>query len=275
MRINISNGWKSVKDQFYVVIILFLYQLLSGYFLYRLVKSAVVPLFLRYPDPPPNELSQILFYVEGQLSLTNNQTVHSFLWMLLAMLLLRMIVTPLIHAGILYGLHQERLGERGLFFFEGIRKLWKPMALLYWIEIGLVLAPAYWLIPKLYNMALTAVISPSTWLQAVPYVLAWCVYRYIIHQLILYMQFSAIGRAGIISSIMICLRYMISVIGISLILGLSCLLLFSLFTGVSLWWTGLLGLIVQQAYHFISCLFKLWGVTAQFDLWYTKKFKSS
>ncbi|MGF7050134.1 hypothetical protein J2T13_004657 [Paenibacillus sp. DS2015] len=273
MRNNIANGWKSVKDQFYVVIILFLYQLICGYFLYRLVQSAVVPLFLRYPDPPPNELSKILFYVEGQLSLTNNETVHSYLWILLGMLLLRMILTPLIHAGILYGLHKERVGEPGLFFFKGIQQLWKPMALLYWIEIGLVLIPAYWVIPKLYDIGLTGFLSPSIWIQAVPYMLAWYVYRYIIHQLILYVQFGVTGRAGILSSIRICLRYTLSVMGISLILGLSCILLFSLFTGMSLWWTGLIGLIIQQAYHFISCLFKLWGITAQFDLWYNKKFR--
>ncbi|OAB34994.1 hypothetical protein PMSD_13465 [Paenibacillus macquariensis subsp. defensor] len=274
MRSNIAQGWKSLKNQFYVVIILFLYHLLFGYFLYRLVNSAVVPLLQRYPDPPPTELSQILFYIEGQLDLTHSSTVHSYLWILLGMLLFRMFITPFIHSGIFYGLHQERKGETGAFFFQGMRRCWKRVMLCYWIETLFVLAPAYWLLPKLYTIAMNGFMSPSTLIQAIPWIVGWFLYRYVIHQIILYMQFGITDDESIFSSTWICLRHVLSVIGISLILGALSLLLFCLFTGLSLFWTGILALILQQAYPLITCLFKMWNITSQFNVWATKLSKN-
>jgi len=274
VRSNIAQGWKSLKNQFYVVIILFLYHLLFGYFLYRLVNSAVVPLLQRYPDPPPTELSQILFYIEGQLDLAHSSTVHNYLWILLGMLLFRMLITPFIHSGIFYGLHQERKGEMGAFFFQGMRRCWKPVMLCYWIETLFVLAPAYWLLPKLYTIAMNGFMSPSTLIQAIPWIVGWFLYRYVIHQIILYMQFGITDDESLFSSTWICLRHVLSVIGISLILGALSLLLFCLFTGLSLFWTGILALILQQAYPLITCLFKMWNITSQFNVWATKLSKN-
>lgn len=273
MRSNIAHGWKSLKNQFYVVIILFLYHLLFGYFLYRLVNSAVVPLLQRYPDPPPNELSQILFYVEGQMDLAHSHTVHNYLWILLGMLLLRMVFTPFIHSGIFYGLHQERKGEMGAFFFQGMKRYWKPVMLFYWIETLLVLIPAYWLVPRLYTISMTGMMSPGILTEAIPWLVGWYIYGYIIHQIVLYMQFGSTGEVSIFSSIWICLRHVLAVIGISLLLGGLNLLLFCLFTGFSLFWTGILALILQQTYPLISCLFKMWNITSQYNLWATKLLK--
>lgn len=39
-----------MKEQFYILILLFIYRLLWGYFLYRFVRSALIPVLLRYPD---------------------------------------------------------------------------------------------------------------------------------------------------------------------------------------------------------------------------------
>ncbi|MHA0858280.1 hypothetical protein [Paenibacillus sp. CMAA1364] len=270
MRTNIVNGWISLKSQFYVVIILFLYQLLFSYFLYRLVNSVVVPLLQRYPDPPPTELSQILFYVEGQLNLTHSQTVHNYMWILLGMLLFRMVLTPFIHSGIFYGLHQERKGESGLHFFQGMRLYAKPIMLFYWIESILVLIPAYWLIPKLYTTILSGFMTPTILFQIIPYVLGWAIYRYVIHQIMLFMQFGITGSADIFSSTKICLRNVLPVIGISLTLGAVSLVFFCLFTGLSLIWSGLITLILQQSYPLISSLFKFWHISSQFDVWYSK-----
>ena len=274
MRTNIANGWISIKNQFYVVIILFLYHLLFSYFLYRLVQSVVVPLLQRYPDPPPTELSHILYYVEGQINLAHSHTVHNYLWILLGMLLFRMLLTPFIHSGIFYELQQERKGEVGIFFFKGMALHWKPVMLFYWCEALLVLLPAYWLVPKLYTLAINSYMSPSLLFHAIPYVLGWGIYRYVIHQLFLFMQFAKIENAGIFTSAWLCLRHALSVVGISLILGFFSLLLFCLFTGISLAWSGLLALILQQAYPLISCVFKMWRISSQYDLWFSKNYKS-
>ncbi|MED5017850.1 hypothetical protein P9847_11100 [Paenibacillus chibensis] len=273
MKTHIASGWKSLKNQFYIVIILFLYQLIWGYFLYRLVHSAVTPLLMRYPDPPPNELSQLLFYFEGKMSLSTSGTVHTYIWILLAMFVLRMLLTPFIHAGIFYGLHREREGEVGLFFFQGMKRHGKVVFLFHLAEWMLIAIPAYWIIPKLYKLLLNGTQLQTLALQVLPYAAAWLLYAYIVHQLVLFMQFGTTGGTGFLAPLWQCLRRALPLIGISLVLGTVALLLFSLCTGVSLIWAGILALILQQGYHFISCVMRIWGISAKYDLWQHHAFK--
>lgn len=71
-----------------------------------------------------------------------------------------MVLTPLIRAGIFYNLHQEAKGERGLFFFTGMRKLWKPVTLFYLVELILTFAPGYWILPKILPILLNGIQEP-------------------------------------------------------------------------------------------------------------------
>ncbi|MEC0242674.1 hypothetical protein P4H66_22945 [Paenibacillus dokdonensis] len=274
MKSHILNGWKSLKNQFYIVIILFLYQLIWGYFLYRLVHSAVVPLLMRYPDPPPNELSQLLYYIEGKMSLSTSGTVHTYIWILISMCALRMLATPFIHAGIFYGLHREREGEIGLYFFQGMKRHGKVVFLFHLAEWILIAAPAYWIVPKIYEILLNGMQLQTLVLQILPYAAAWLLYSYIIHQLNLFMQFGKIGGTGLLSPLWHCLRGAAPLIGVSIVLGITSLLLFSLCTGISLIWAGIIALILQQGYHLVSCIMRLWGISAKFDLWHHQAHKN-
>lgn len=263
-----GKGWTSVKDQFYVIILLFLYRLLWGYCLYRLVKSAVVPLLLRFPDPAPNELSKLLYFYEGEMALTQSADVHTYVWILIGMLIIRIILTPLIRAGIIYNLHQEAKGERGLFFFKGIRQLWKPVTLFYITETILTFAPAYWLVPKLLPLLLAAIRDPSALLMIAPYLLGSLLYAYLIHLFILYMQFGKTAGMSMLSALMVCIRQIGKAVLISITIGGTAMLLLLLLSGLSFLWAGLIGLIIQQASYFVSSLFQLWGVTAQYHIWH-------
>ncbi|MFC7682200.1 hypothetical protein [Paenibacillus sp. GCM10028914] len=266
-----GKGWVSVKDQFYVIILLFLYRLLWGYCLYRIVKSAVVPLLMRYPDPAPSELSKLLYFYEGEMALSQSNDVHTYAWILIGMLLIRMILTPLIHAGIFYNLHQEARGERGLFFFQGMRQLWKPVTLFYVIETFLTFAPAYWLVPKMLP-ALPAVIrDPSTLLKLAPYIVGWLIYAYLIHLFLLYIQFGKTSGTGMVPAIMVCLRHIRKAVLISITIGGIAMALLLLFSGLSFFWSGLAGLVIQQASYFVNSLFQLWSVTSQFHVWHTHR----
>lgn len=264
-----GKGWTSVKDQFYVIILLFLYRLLWGYCLYRLVKSAVVPLLMRFPDPAPNELSKLLYFYEGEMALTQSNDVHTYAWILICMLIIRMLLTPLIHAGIFYNLHQEAKGERGLFFFKGIRQLWKPVTLFYVVETILTFTPAYWLVPKMLSSLLAAIRDPSTLLKIAPYFVCWLLYAYLIHLFFLYMQFSKTAGMGMISALMVCLRHIGKAMLISITIGGTAIALLLLLSGMSFLWSGLIGLIIQQTSYFVSSLFQLWSITAQYHVWHT------
>jgi len=262
-----SQGWISVKDQLYVSILLFLYRLLWGYCLYRLVKSAVVPLLMRYPDSAPSELSRLLFFYEGEMSLSLSNTVHTYGWLLAALLLIRMVLTPLIRAGIFYNLHQEAKGERGLFFFIGMRKLWKPVALFYLVELILTFVPGYWILPKVLPILLSGVKEPILLLHALPYAAGWFLFAYLVRLLLLYIQFGLTSDSGMVSSILALVRQLGTAVLLSITIGGSAFVILLLLSSASIFWAGLIGLIIQQASYFLNGLFQIWVISAQYHVW--------
>lgn len=76
MKISITRGWHSMKEQFYILILLFIYRLFWGYFMYKFIKSAVVPVLLRYPDANAggSSIGRLLYYIEGRLRCTRTRT---------------------------------------------------------------------------------------------------------------------------------------------------------------------------------------------------------
>lgn len=279
MKAKIREGWFLVRQHMFIVALLFLYQLVWGYFIYKMVQSAVIPLLLRYPDPDAGELSTILFKMESQLNLSTHPEVHRYLWILGAMLLLRMLITPLIQAGLLYSLQHFNHTEERVPFVRGIKALWKPMMLLHFIKTLLLLLPAYWLIPKLYSIFLDGFHSLQLLLPGIPYVAGWIVYGWIIHHALLYMQFGATapedqgGVKGTFLGLLLALRHIFPLIGIAVVLGGIHLLIFGAFTSASWFLTGLIGLILQQTYPLARCLLDIWKICAHFRLWQSKSSK--
>ncbi|WP_339306401.1 hypothetical protein NST33_00550 [Paenibacillus sp. FSL L8-0435] len=276
MKAKIREGWFLVRQHMFIAAILFLYQLIWGYFFYRMVQSAVIPLLLRYPDADAGELSTLLFKMESQLNLSTHPEVHRYLWILGGMLLVRMLISPLIQAGLLYSLQHFNSTEERIPFVRGIKNLWKPMLLLHTIRTLLILLPAYWLIPKLYSILMDGFHSLQLLLPGIPYVAAWIVYGWIIHHAILYMQFGVSapegegGAHGTLKALWIAMRHLIAVIGIALLLGGVHLLVFGAFTSASWLLTGLTGLILQQTYPLARCLLSLWKICSHFRLWQSK-----
>ncbi|GIP46058.1 hypothetical protein J45TS6_45170 [Paenibacillus sp. J45TS6] len=270
MKVYVSEGFKSMREHYFVVLFLFIYQLVWGMFLYKIVSSAVVPLLMRYPDPPPHELSKVLFWMEGQLSLSVSPLVHQYAWLLFLMFLIRMLMTPLIRAGLLHSLHEQGNTAKGLAFFQGIKQHWKKTSLFYFIEVILLLIPAYWIVPVILPNLITAIYNLSVLTKVIPYLLLWMIYGYAIKQLLLYCQIGLIGKRSGSVSIWICIRYAVPVALVSLLLGFITLAIFGSFTAVSFIWTGLLALILQQSYHLIRSIMNVWKISAHFSLWYSK-----
>ncbi|KAF6625448.1 hypothetical protein [Paenibacillus polymyxa] len=269
MRTVIKEGWALVRIRFYIVIILFLYRLLWGVFLYRLVQSAVIPLLLRYPDQGQNELGQTLFWMESQIALMDSREVHVYLWILLGATVLRILITPFIRAGIYQSLHTDATEPQSLSFFKGMKRHGMSSLLYYTIELGLLLLPAFWVVPRLYPIVAGALQSPSYLLHLLPYVIGWMAYGWFIRQCILYMQLGTVGGHAILSSLLAFFRQLLPAVGISLLLGACVLLVFGLFGTVAMIWTGMLALILQQSYHFVTSLVRLWHISSQYRLWHT------
>lgn len=274
MRISITRGWHSMKEQFYILIMLFIYRLLWGYFMYRFVRAAVVPILLHYPDSNAggSAMGRLLYYIEGQISLTTDPSVSTWLWMLLGLSALRLLLSPFIRAGLLHELHQERNGERGLFFFPGMKRYGLPVLIFSLIEWVLIVLPLYWLAPKMYGLLLSSVLDYTMLLKLLPYLLVWLVYMFILRIFMLYMQFGYTSRTGILSSLFICIRSLIPAVGISIALGTASFLILLICGLTGLFWPGLTALIIRQISPLPSTLFKMWGVAAQYHLWRSKAF---
>ncbi|MDO7908682.1 hypothetical protein Q5741_20045 [Paenibacillus sp. JX-17] len=267
MNRHVKEGWHLTVKQFYIVIILFLYQLLCGVLLYRLVQSAVIPILLRYPDPQQSELSQVLYWMEGQIQLMESREVHLYLWALAGFGLFRILLTPLIRSGIYYSLHERNEEQSRPSFIQGMFKLWKPVTLYYTIELLLLALPAYWVVPKMVPGVIGSIQDPAQLLHVIPYMLGWLIYGFLVKEMLLFMQFGATGGSRAVEGLWISVRHILPLLAVALTLGLFNVICFGLFSAVSMIWTGLLALLLQQSYHLVRCILRLWNISAQFHLY--------
>jgi len=272
MRTSISRGLLSMKEQIYILVLLFIYRLLWGYFLYGFVRDAVVPILQRYPNEQAggSGVSRLLFYIEGQFSLSSDPDVQRWLWLLLGISILRVLLSPFIRAGLIHELHQENKGERGLFFFPGMKLYGLPVFIFSLVEWALALLPLYWLLPIIYKLLLSSFLDYRLLLQISPYLLAWSAYVFIVRLCLLYMQFGYTAGTGMFSSLLLCLRHFIPAVAVSVLLGAGGFLVLLLCAVTGLLCPGLPALLVRQVSPLPSTFFKMWGVAAQYHLWRSK-----
>lgn len=266
MRELLKKGWDMVIRHRYVLVLLFLYRLLWGFFLYRFIDSVISPLLARYPDEHPNSDAAHLFLIEAQFRLLKTNLVNEVIWMLGTLLLLRMLLTPLLHAGIYYSFHHSVEGE-GTRVLHGMRKAWKPVTLLYWLKNALVLLPAIWLLPIAKNLFFSEP-SLSDWGQGLlPYALLWLVWGFSLQLLFQFMQFGAVSREGILKGLGLALRRALPLLSITLIMLGFGLVVSAAAWAVSLLWSGFIAIALHQAFHFIRSLLTLWTAASQYHLW--------
>ncbi|MBW7477780.1 hypothetical protein K0T92_24010 [Paenibacillus oenotherae] len=270
MNHHVRQGWRLTVKHFYIVIILFLYELLWGFFLYRIIEGIVVPLLKRYPDSNPAEGAVQLFLAEAQFQLMKTDLIRPYLWLFASILAARMLLTPLFNAGLLYSLYHAR-DDSGTRFLQGIRTKWKPFALLYCIKTALTLAPAIWLLPRALDTLLASSSLSGLAKGIGPWAGGWLALALLLHLLFLSMQFGIVSGSGALRSMWSGVRHFIPLVGISLLMwGIGILISISM-ASVSMLWAGLIALILHQSYHLIRTIMKVWTVASQYDLWQSKQ----
>lgn len=269
MKINMMQGLRLAFKHMNIIIILFLYQLLWGFLLYRTVDDTVSPLLRRFPASAPTEAAVQSFLAEAQFQLFKTNLITPYLWLLGGLFLARMLLTPIFNAGLYYSIHQQlqHRGEEGggTHILEGIRKAWKPVMLLYWVSCALMLAPAWWLVPKWID-ALRYNGASQSFLSAIaPGAAIWLIWIAIVHLLFLSMQFGAASGEGILPALWRSVRRFFSYAAISLIMwGIAALLGLAV-TSMSMIWAGLFALIAHQGYPLIQTLLRVWTIAAQYN----------
>jgi hypothetical protein len=264
----IKDGWKAAWKQPFLVLIIFAYRLGWGIVLYGIVQSIVVPLLHRYPDIQSTGGQAELFLAEGQFQLLKTDFIDSYLWLFLGLLLTRMIITPMLNAGIYYSLRQTHLNS-GYRFFKGIRELGGTFILYYLIQMVLTLAPLYFLLPKWGRIILNGDYR-STVFVLIPVITGYLVYGYILHLCFMYLQFGKAWSRPWGESLRIAFKCTLSIVGISILFMLGSALIATIATSVLWIWASLWTLILYQAYRLVQTFFHLWVITSQQQLYSTK-----
>jgi len=262
----IRKGWGLTSRHKYVLVVLFLYRLLWGFFLYRFIDSVAAPVLARYPDAHPNANAVRMFLIEAQFRLLKTDLVNETLILLAGMFFLRMILTPLLNAGLYYSFHHagEESGTRVL---SGIRRCWKPVVLLYLTENVLALLPAVWLVP-FAKARFFAQFSVQAWvLELLPYAGAWAVWMFLLRLLFRFMQFGAVSRDGIVKGLLRACANVLPLAAVTLLM-LSIAAAASLaVTSATMIWTGFVSIAVHQAFQFVRTMMSVWTAASQFALW--------
>lgn len=265
----VKDGWKDALKQPFLLVTLFLYRFAWGVALYRIVQAIVLPLLHRYPGKDVSAAQVNLFLAEGQFRLLKTDVSHSTLWLLFWLLVIKMILTPLLNAGVYYSIATDQYNP-GYRFFKGIAQLGKSFSLYYLIQMTLTLAPLYWLLPKISAAYHHAASYDAILLELLPYSIGILAYGYFLHLFFMYVQFGRAYASTLIESVGIAIRSALPLLGIAIATLFVSLLLSAFATASSLVWAGFWALVLYQAFRLVETLLTLWGITSQQRLFQAK-----
>lgn len=266
MKTHIAQGWRLAFKHFPLVLLLFIYQFGWGFFLYRVVDGTVAPILRRLPDSGSSEAAMRHFVTEAQILLFKTDIVQPYLWMLGGLLAARMLLTPLFNAGFFYSFQEQtRSGGGSTKFIEGIKRTWRPIALLYATQSALVILPGVWLVPRGLDALIRSASYEELALTLLPGIAVWAAWIALLHLLFLAMQFGAAKGEGVLSSLWRSVRLFLPYAGLSLAMwGIGAAIGLAV-SSLSLVWAGFIALIAHQGYYLVKTLMRVWTVAAQFE----------
>ena len=139
----LAMGWKNVVANKGTIFLVSLYQLLWTILIYILIERSVSPLVRALPDESVSSLATNYFWLETRFNLAKTDLILPYLYILVALLIVRMILTPLIQCGT-YGTlaNTYQRSETGSNFVKHVKHQWKPFLLTYWLKSIAILVPA-------------------------------------------------------------------------------------------------------------------------------------
>ncbi|MDF2934708.1 MAG: hypothetical protein K0Q90_81 [Paenibacillaceae bacterium] len=262
----IKSGLRSTLNQPFSVLVLFLYRFGWGVALYKLVQSYILPILHRYPNVEGLETQTNLFLAEAQFVLFKTDISHSVLWLLAALLAIRMVLTPLLNAGVLFSLSNPHYNA-GYRFVRGIKELWKSYTLLYTGQTLLTLLPMWWMLPRLKTAFLSARTYPEMASELLPLLALLLGYSFVVRLVFLYLQLGRATSHTAARSLGIAFKSLPVMLGVAALLLLAASLCSLAVLGSTIVWAGFWMLVLYQAYRFIQTLFTVWGIASQQEIY--------
>lgn len=253
-------------SQPFLLLLLYLYRFIWSFILIKWIQSIVIPLLQRYPRDALTADHAQLYLAESQFQLLKTSLATPYIYWLIGLILIRMIATPLLNAGIYYSIHHQEL-EAGYRFFKGIRQLAKWYLLYYWIHAALLAAPALWLWPRLKQITAAYPILDQRWIAAIlPFVAAYLVYGFVLRNGFIYLQLGKVNEQHWLRALYINVRHLLPIFGIAILLLLITAGTTTLFSSISWIWASFWAIIVYHIYSLLRTFLDLWGITAQHSL---------
>lgn len=262
----LKNGFKTTTSQKFLLLVLWLYHFAWGFLLLLSVKSVVVPLMHRFPGQHLSPGASYLFMAESQFRLMKTDISYTYLWLLLGFAAARMLITPLLNAGVYYSIHNAHLNS-GYRFLQGIRQLGKPFFGYYLIQMLLTLAPLYWL----YPIAKEAFAKQSDYtalgLALLPWAAGYILYGFLLRLCFVYIQLGRTAEEGLGKSLWLFVRKFPVIALLALILIAMSGVVTAAALSASLIWAGISALVLQQLFHIVNMMFKLWTIATQYHVY--------
>lgn len=279
--------WSCLKDGIFLLrrlpwlfTAMVIYHLAWAVGLYTAFRSLTLPLVKRMPDSGFQSLEFQVLFAEWQFRLYKTDMMGPAIAFVAGLLLLRMMFTPFINAGLYYTFHLT--GEPGhdlqrkpfspfsfrqlKTFLIGLGRVGKPFWLIHLLQWALALLPL-WL--AMYRIGgLEAVITGAVQLRTITLlVLTYLIYLTILRLLIMYIQFAVVTQSRHTEMVRFFVRRLIKIIGISLMLFALHAILYSSLSLISIVFAGFYGIVFYIVSYGARVFFKMWEISAQYQFY--------
>ncbi|MBO9609412.1 MAG: hypothetical protein J7639_25890 [Paenibacillaceae bacterium] len=264
-----KEGWSAALRQKFLLLAMAVYRFGWALALYELASSIVEPLLQRYPGAAVSSAQSHLFAAESEFRLVKTDLSHDYVWLLGILLAIRMIVTPLLNAGIYYSLANTHLNA-GYRFMKGIRELGGSFTLYYLLQTALACAPLAYLAPKATALLAHASSFEALLRELLPYAAGCLAWGFAVKLLFTLLQFARTEQLSLGRSLAVTLRCYAPIIALTLLLLAVSLGVAAAAMTATFVWAGFWTLLAYQAYRLLQTLLRLWELAAQHKLFQDK-----
>lgn len=279
--------WSYLKDGIFLLrrlpwlfTAMVIYHLAWAVGLYTAFRSLTLPLVKRMPDSGFQSLEFQVLFAEWQFRLYKTDMMGPAIAFVAGLLLLRMMFTPFINAGLYYTFHLA--GEPGhdfqrkpfspfsfrqlKTFLIGLGRVGKPFWLIHLLQWALALLPLWLAMHRIGG--LEAVITGAVQLRTITLlVLTYLIYLTILRLLIMYIQFAVVTQSRHTEMVRFFVRRLIKIIGISLMLFALHAILYSSLSLISIVFAGFYGIVFYIVSYGARVFFKMWEISAQYQFY--------
>ncbi|MFD2673433.1 hypothetical protein [Marinicrinis sediminis] len=275
----LKTGWSLACKHPGLVLLGYLYSFVWGFFLYKYWHAIVASLLVRYPGESLSHVDTRLFWLEFHFQLTKTDLIMPYVWTFCIVLLLRMLVTPLIHAGVYYTFYQTgqvmhsrahvQAREKRV-FLTGVNRYGKIFSMYYLLRIILSIAPLYFLYPH-WMQKLEGQADWSSYFQEIGLSLSlYILYVLSLSVLFMYNQLRLLSGIRLLQGGVMLIQLLHRLLPLSLILLTAMIFIWGASHFISWVMAGFMALILYQCFHLVRVLFRFWEIGSHYSLWIQK-----